>query len=162
MADQRNILVVDDEASILEIVCKGLSHYGFHPLACGNPAEALDKARRHAIPYALLDFELGWPEMNGIDLGLELKQIDPSCTIILMTGYHNVSPVLGASRKHHFSHLLKPFRIEQVISQIESAEHEKKLLSRIAELEQQLAVLTAENDRLLGRPVPAGLDFPVR
>ena len=80
-----NILIVDDEKSILDVLISGLSDDGFKCFAAFNANEALDIVKREKIDFSLLDIRL--PDMSGIDLCLEIKSLDPSIINIIMTGF---------------------------------------------------------------------------
>jgi DNA-binding NtrC family response regulator len=68
-----------------------------------------------------------------------------------MTGYQNIKYAVEAMRQHKFDYMIKPFRIDQVISAFERSlreydlvEENKNLYRTILELEEQVNTLTAQ------------------
>ena len=118
-----NILIVDDEKSILDVLISGLSDDGFKCFAAFNAKEALDIVKREKIDFSLLDIRL--PDMSGIDLCLEIKSLDPSIINIIMTGFPSFKSAVDSIRGGAYDYLVKPFRIEQVLSIINNFDKTK-------------------------------------
>ena len=75
------ILLVDDEADILEIVSYNLSSEGYQITTANNGIEALEKAKKHKPHLVILDVMM--PEMDGIEACEKLREIpELSQTII--------------------------------------------------------------------------------
>ncbi len=162
MPNDKSILVVDDDPAVLEMICEGLIDNGFDVFSAMNPREALNKLRENPVMFALLDVDLGSPEMNGIGLGKQIKADYEDIIIILMTGYHNIKLAVDAMRSHAFDYMIKPFRIDQIISLMERSEREmnvrkenRKLKDRISDLENTLQKLEAKMESLM--PVSSAL-----
>jgi DNA-binding NtrC family response regulator len=127
-----------------------------------KPEEAIYKLNRKPVTFAILDIDLGSPEMNGITLGIRLKDKFEDLIVIIMTGYHNINLAVDAMRSHDFDYMIKPFRIDQVISLMERCEREmlvrrenRNLKSRIADLEAKIGKLEEKLEVLM--PSNAGL-----
>jgi DNA-binding response OmpR family regulator len=69
-----SILVVDDEASIRELLDQNLQEAGYQVRVAGNGREALEQVRREHPDLVILDVMM--PEMNGFDVAAVLKN-DP-------------------------------------------------------------------------------------
>lgn len=148
MDEHKTILIVDDDPTILEMLRDGLSEHGYAVIAVGNPSDALKAAENTSISYALIDLDLGWKYSNGIELGQELKAKYGDLLVIIMTGYHNIKFAVEAMRKHYFHYLIKPFRIDQILSLIERADYEKVLIQENQTLRATNQELIRENERL--------------
>jgi len=75
------ILLVDDEADILEIVGYNLSSEGYQVTTAKNGVEAIEKAKKYKPQLIILDVMM--PEMDGIEACEKLRGIpDLSNTII--------------------------------------------------------------------------------
>lgn len=142
--EQYKILVVDDDPTVLEMISEGLLEHHFQVFAASSPQDALQRIKGKYIHYALLDLDLGWGNITGIELGLELKKQFSDLIVVIMTGYHNIKFALEAMRNYSFHYMIKPFRIDQVVSLVERAQRELKLrqeneglLHRINELEKE-------------------------
>jgi len=148
MENVLNILIADDDPNVLEMVADGLFDQGFGIVKANNSTQALKKAAEHALDCLLLDYDLGPKQMNGIELGQSICQLQPNVIVIIMTGYHNIKFAVEAMRRHSFQYLIKPFRIEQILGLIERAQREIKLTNENLRLNEHIAELELEIDRL--------------
>ena len=81
------ILVVEDEAMILDIAKTMLELQGYTVLAAATPGEAIRLAREHAGEIHLLMTDVVMPEMNGRDLAKNLLSLYPGLKRLFMSGY---------------------------------------------------------------------------
>ncbi len=81
------ILVVEDEAALLEVVSEVLLQAGYTVLAATSPAQALDLARGHAASIDLLMTDVVMPGMNGRDLAASLDRLRPGIRCLYASGY---------------------------------------------------------------------------
>ena len=81
------VLLVEDEATILNLTRKMLERQGYTVLAAGSPGEAIRLAREHAGEIHLLLTDVVMPEMNGRDLAKNLLALYPRLRRIFMSGY---------------------------------------------------------------------------
>ena len=79
------ILVVDDEALVLESVRMTLVHYGYTVETASCGAEALAKVT--SSEYALLITDRKMPGMNGDQLASQVKKHRPALPVVLLTGF---------------------------------------------------------------------------
>ena len=70
------ILVVDDEASIADLVEVYLKNEGFRVIKCGNGTQALNLVRETPPDLAILDVML--PDLDGFSLCRERSSSSPS------------------------------------------------------------------------------------
>ena len=78
------ILVVDDEPSIVDLLALMLERRGHQVLQAYTAEQALQHAEQEHPILVLLDIFL--PDGNGLEMMEELKQVDPTVGIIVMTG----------------------------------------------------------------------------
>ncbi len=81
------VLVVEDEASILDLTRTMLARLGYRVLTAGAPAEAIQLARAHAGTIDLLITDVVMPGMNGRDLVDALHAHHPDLRCLFMSGY---------------------------------------------------------------------------
>ena len=113
MAGER-ILVVDDEADIVELLREVLEADGYVVDAAPDAGEALRLIRQNLYDAALLDFNL--PDMDGVMLHHQIRRIDSdlaSCTIF-MSGLLQSEDNLGYYLSQSGGFLAKPFDIADV------------------------------------------------
>jgi CheY-like chemotaxis protein len=119
MAVKRIAFVVDDEgiiASTLELI---LISHGFDARSFVDPHDALSAAQS-ALPD-LLFTDVMMPQMNGIELAVQLRRSCPNCRVLLSSGQPATSELLADAEAagHHFEILAKPVHPKTLIEKIE-------------------------------------------
>lgn len=84
---KETILVVEDEAEILEMTTAMLHNLGYTVLATTSPIEALNRCVQHEGTIDLLLTDVIMPEMNGRDLATLFEQRHPGGKCLFMSGY---------------------------------------------------------------------------
>ena len=108
------ILVVDDEASIRELLAKTLAigDYDVDTLADGKTA--LERVRDES--YNLVFVDLKMPGMDGLMLTRQIKRIKPDLPVIIITGFSTEVSAIEAINLGVAGYLTKPFRVPQVLA----------------------------------------------
>jgi len=114
------ILVVDDEADVLDVVGDSLETGGYKVLKTTDPFKALDLARGSTIDLLLTDVVM--PRMHGVKLADEFRAIRPDAKVLFMSAYvtaevedHGAVLVPGVSL------LVKPFALPVLHDRVRSA-----------------------------------------
>jgi PAS domain S-box-containing protein len=81
------ILIVEDDASILQLTEKMLTSLNYRVLVAGSPPEALRLAQSCTEKIILLITDVVMPEMNGRELADHLRSHDPDLRCLFMSGY---------------------------------------------------------------------------
>ncbi len=81
------ILLVDDEAAIVDMTKLALETLGYEVMTAGSPGEALDVLERAAVSPALLMTDVVMPEMNGRELATRVCDRYPHVKVLYMSGY---------------------------------------------------------------------------
>jgi len=89
------ILVIDDEALIRRTVGKRLQSAGYDVLEAETGQQALERAAT-GVDLAILDYRL--PDIDGLAVLKQLKQLDPDILVILLTAYANVESAVSAMK----------------------------------------------------------------
>ena len=113
-SSRQRVLVVDDEASIRDLLSKtlALAEYDVDTAADGN--SALDRMR--AFNYDLLIADLKMPGMDGLTLIRQAKRIKADLPVIIITGFSTESSAIEAVNLGVAGYLTKPFRVPQVLA----------------------------------------------
>ena len=81
------VLLVEDEAAILNMTVRMLERLGYTVLATGKPGEAVRIAEEHTGGIHLLMTDVVMPGMNGRDLAHTLLPLNPNMKCLFMSGY---------------------------------------------------------------------------
>lgn len=109
----RTILVTDDEPLVRNMITMLLKDRGFTVLEAGNGLEALQVAREHLeADIDLLLTDVAMPQMDGIQLVREFRDISPNAKVILMSGYTDDSKLQHLTGSSGIAFLEKPFAIQ--------------------------------------------------
>ena len=110
------ILVVDDNAVMLDAISRMLRAKGYEVLSAGGPRQALEIVRDSpSIHVVIADFLM--PDMQGTQLVREVLRLSPQTAGVLMTGY-----VPGAlDVPDGVALLTKPFTSEKLFRTIQAA-----------------------------------------
>jgi nitrogen-specific signal transduction histidine kinase len=112
------ILLVEDEASVRDLVSRILAAAGHHVLAAGDGHEALRIAQAADPPIELLVSDVVMPGMSGLQLARELRARVPGIRIVLMSGY--TAEPFDASDAG-FALLPKPFSAAELLDHVRGA-----------------------------------------
>jgi two-component system sensor histidine kinase HydH len=138
------ILVVDDNAQLVENLREILEDTGYVVNAAGGCAEALGRAK-DGFDVALVDLKL--PDGDGTRLASSLREIHPDGEVVLLTGFGTVETAAAAVRAGAFAYLLKPCAIDELLLTLEQAlrqvrlQLEKRALTRRAQMAEKLAAV---------------------
>ncbi|OPZ58856.1 MAG: Blue-light-activated protein [Deltaproteobacteria bacterium ADurb.Bin510] len=81
------MLLVEDEAALLDLGKTILEDQGYKVLAAQSPLTALKLASDHAGPLDLLVTDVIMPEMNGRELNQAVIAARPGVKTLFMSGY---------------------------------------------------------------------------
>ncbi|MGB9790972.1 MAG: sigma-54-dependent transcriptional regulator [Thermacetogeniaceae bacterium] len=100
------ILIVDDDRDVCNFFFYLLEPKG-HEVLLAESGEKARRAFRQPLHLAILDLKL--PDADGLELLKEVKSHQPSCEVIMMTGYSTVRSAVKAIQLGAFDYLEKPF-----------------------------------------------------
>lgn len=123
------ILVVEDEATISNFICRALVSAGYKPLTAPTGREALTLFFSHRPGLVLLD--LGLPDMDGLEV-LEQMRSDPEeeTPVIILTARDRESEKVKALDMGADDYIVKPFGVAEVLARIRSClRHAQRLRS---------------------------------
>ena len=114
-ADARpRVLVVDDEASIRDLLAKTLALAEYDVDVAPDGRSALERMRMY--PYDLLIADLKMPGMDGLAVIREAKRYKADLPVIIITGFSTESSAIEAVNLGVSGYLTKPFRVPQVLA----------------------------------------------
>lgn len=111
------VLLVEDDAAILEMTCDILKGDGFDVVPAADAEVALQRLECDG-PFDLLFSDIGLPGMNGRDLAARVSALHPSMPILLMTGYAGVAGARPGFPGTRMKLLRKPFTLQQLLCSV--------------------------------------------
>jgi len=136
--NENHILLVDDEPHFLESVQRVLSLAGYTRITAVNrPRAALALFERSQFDAAVIDMSM--PEMTGLELLAEIKQISPETECLMLTGMEEVELAVKAMRLGAYDYLVKPVSRDKLLISMERALERKRLLHLLDLQRQQMA-----------------------
>jgi excisionase family DNA binding protein len=111
---RQRVLVVDDEASIRDLLSKTLALAEYDVDTAPDGTSALDRMR--AFNYDLLIADLKMPGMDGLTLIRQAKRIKADLPVIIITGFSTELSAIEAVNLGVAGYLTKPFRVPQVLA----------------------------------------------
>ena len=103
------ILIVDDEKNYLTILSAVLEEEGFEVLTALGGQEALEIYKTSDLDLVVTDMKM--PEMDGIELLENIKQLDPDLPVMMMSGKRRRAlcrPASPSVASHTSSFRMKP------------------------------------------------------
>lgn len=113
------VLVVDDNAFVLETTSLLLKSHGFNVFSSIDPEDALRKASQLRFDAVLTDIKM--PKMTGLELLERLKAINEAMPVILMTAYMELDMAVDAVKKGAFDFIIKPYKPDYLVHAIKKA-----------------------------------------
>jgi len=108
------VLVVDDEASIRDLLAKTLALAEYDVDTASDATTALSRVR--ATEYDLLIADLRMPGMDGLTLIRQVKRIRGDLPVIIITGFSTEASAIEAVNLGVAGYLRKPFRVPEVLA----------------------------------------------
>ena len=108
------VLVVDDEASIRDLLAKTLALAEYDVDVEPDGRSALERMRMY--PYDLLIADLKMPGMDGLTVIREAKRYRADLPVLIITGFSTESSAIEAVNLGVAGYLTKPFRVPQVLA----------------------------------------------
>ncbi len=121
----RRVLVVDDEPMIVSLLSTVLREKGWDVTEARSGTDGIDQLDRARFDVIITDLVM--PGESGIDLLRAAKEIHPDVEVILMTGYATADTAIEAMRNGAFHYLMKPLKLEEVVTLVEKAYSQRQL-----------------------------------
>lgn len=135
---KHSILLVDDEASILDSLGEGLRQAGYAVTEAASGEEAVSKLRSQRFDLVVTDLMM--PGISGIELLKEAKNIQPKISVIILTGYGDMNSAIAALRLGADDYLLKPHGLEELFMRIKRCLEKQELQTKVNFYEEILPV----------------------
>lgn len=106
------ILIADDDDSIRFVLEKALQKEGYRTFSARNGKETVNLLRSETIDTIFLDIFM--PDVNGLDLIEELREINKTASIIIITAHGTTQIAIEAAKRHAYDYMTKPFDLKEI------------------------------------------------
>ena len=129
------LVVIDDEQGILDVVGRFAQRAGYEAITFSNGRDAIAQLQTRRADLVMVDLRM--PEVGGLDVLKAIREIDPRCQAVLMTGFASVETAVEAIKLGATDYLSKPLDFERL----------EQLLAGVRDdLERRRNVLAMESD----------------
>jgi DNA-binding NtrC family response regulator len=145
--EEISILIVDDEASVRESLCKWFKIDGYRVDTAEDAVAALKKLQEQSWDIIFLDIKM--PGMDGLELQKRIKQIDKDVVTIMITAFASVETSIQALKEGAFDYIVKPIDPDDMSHLIRNAVDQRRLLSENLRLRRQIEEISSP-DKIIG------------
>lgn len=136
MSDKGSILVVDDDAIILDSLCEFLGLEGYAATGARSAAQAKKALAQRQFAVVLTDVNLS--DGSGFDLLDFVRDNYPQTVVILITGYGTIESAVEAIKKGAYDYLTKPIVDDDLLLAVGRASRQQALMNENQQLRRQL------------------------
>ena len=130
------VLVIDDEAGILETLRILLKNEGFTVLTALGGKAGLDTLETATPDIVLSDIRM--PTVSGIEVLAAVKARDPQLPVVLMTAQASMQSAIQAVNEGAFYYIQKPFRNDELVAILRRAAEHRQLKVENVSLKQEI------------------------
>ena len=112
----KRILIIDDDMDMCNLLGRFLQKKGFETEASHSGNKGIAKFKESRFDVVLCDFRLG--DKEGREVLRDLKQVDPTAIVIIITGYSDIKTAVDVIKAGAFDYITKPLIPEEVLNVI--------------------------------------------
>ncbi|MFH2035566.1 MAG: sigma-54 dependent transcriptional regulator [Candidatus Zixiibacteriota bacterium] len=132
-----SILVIDDKEAMRTVLEQVLSEEGYQVDAACDGSSGLEIARSKSYDLVITDLKM--PDVDGLQVLSELKQIDNDMSVIIMTAYGTVESAVTAMKNGAADFITKPFDPGHLNVIVERTLENRRLMAENSLLREELA-----------------------
>ncbi|MFA5323278.1 MAG: sigma-54 dependent transcriptional regulator [Smithella sp.] len=122
MKTKLDILITDDDLAHRVMLKKLLSGWGYNIAEADDGSVAVEEVRKRSFDLILMDIRM--MNVSGIEALEQIKQINPSIPVIIMTAYASVETAVNALKKGAYDYLTKPLDFDELqMAIVRATEH---------------------------------------
>ncbi len=137
----RNLLIIDDEASMRHMLRLVLEPHNYRVSEAENGAAALELIRKEKFTAILSDIRM--PDMDGLNFLNQREVRNLDSTIIMMSAYGSIDTALECMKLGAYDYISKPFKPDEVLLTLRKAEERQQLQQENVRLKTALGKQTS-------------------
>jgi len=110
------ILVVEDDAELLELLLRGLREEGFKAIGASSGHQALERAAANPVDALVVD--VGLPDADGRDVCQALRARGMSAPVLFLTARDAVQDRLSGFAAGGDDYISKPFEFDELVARL--------------------------------------------
>ncbi len=130
------VLIVEDEQLIRWSLRQKFEACGYSVTEVENGKDAFATLDQNTYDLVMLDYKL--PDMTGLDILRQVREVDSDVVVIMMTAYSKVETAVDAIKLGAFDYISKPFDMDAVLRTAEKALETTKLRREVRELRRHI------------------------
>jgi two-component system nitrogen regulation response regulator NtrX len=139
-----NILIVDDEAGILESLKGVLEDEGYKPATAQSGEACLALIEKRPFDLVLLDIWL--PGIDGLETLQKIKEMEDGPEVVMISGHGTIETAVRATKLGAFDFLEKPLSLDKTLIVVKNALETKRLRTENRDLKRTLPATVIVGD----------------
>jgi len=131
MTSRIRVLLIDDEKVFVDGLVGVLTRRGMKVQSVNDGLKALDLLTNELFDVLVLDMRM--PGMDGVELLKAIRERDVQTPVIVLTGQASIKQLAEVVKEGVAEVVLKPCRIDTLVSCIENAHERKVFATQVAE-----------------------------
>ncbi len=107
-----NILIIDDEKSLLDLLSVVLKKEGYRVKTSLAPVKVFELLEKENFDLLICDIKL--PEISGMEILKYVRETRPEIPVIMITAYGSLKQAVEALKAGAIDYILKPFDVEEL------------------------------------------------
>jgi two-component system response regulator PilR (NtrC family) len=107
-----NILIIDDEKSLLDLLSVVLKKEGYRVKTCLAPSKVFDILQNEELDLLICDIKL--PKLSGMEILKYVRENRPEVPVIMITAYGSLKQAVEALKAGAIDYILKPFDVDEL------------------------------------------------
>ncbi|MBU1652161.1 response regulator, partial [bacterium] len=120
------ILIVDDDPTIVGVLSEALKFKGYSTRTATDSLDAI-RIFEEEGEFDVVITDLRMPKLSGTELLEKIKQKDPNCEVIVLTGFGSSESAIEALQKGAHDYIKKPPNLDELYISVSKAIEKKKL-----------------------------------
>ena len=130
------ILLVDDEPSILSVLCTILQAENYEVVPAADGQKAIELIENEEFDLVISDIRM--TPINGLEILKTVHKECPQTSTLMLTAYGSVETAIEALKLGAFDYVTKPFKVDELLITVQRALAYRHAITENANLKEKL------------------------